>query len=74
MSLMFDPESAVYPFPPKPARLSVDEKQFYREKIKRLLKERDAVMVAHYYTDPEIQALAEETGGCVSDSLEMART
>lgn len=73
MSLMFDPESAVYPFPPKPARLSVDEKQFYREKIKRLLKERDAVMVAHYYTGPEIQALAEETGGCVSDSLEMAR-
>lgn len=73
MSLMFDPESAVYPFPPKPARLSVDEKQLYREKIKRLLKERDAVMVAHYYTDPEIQALAEETGGCVSDSLEMAR-
>ncbi|MCU5774219.1 quinolinate synthase NadA [Erwiniaceae bacterium BAC15a-03b] len=73
MSLMFDAENAVYPFPPKPARLSVDEKQFYREKIKRLLKERDAVMVAHYYTDPEIQSLAEETGGCVSDSLEMAR-
>jgi len=73
MSLMFDPEAAIYPFPPKPARLSVDEKQLYREKIKRLLKERDAVMVAHYYTDPEIQALAEETGGCVSDSLEMAR-
>ncbi|NJD85875.1 quinolinate synthase NadA, partial [Candidatus Erwinia dacicola] len=39
MSLVFDPESAVYPFPSKPARLSVDEKQFYREKIKRLLKE-----------------------------------
>lgn len=30
-------------------------------------------MVAHYYTDPEIQQLAEETGGCISDSLEMAR-
>lgn len=73
MSLMFDPEAAVYPFPPKPARLSGEEKQFYREKIKRLLKERNAVMVAHYYTDPEIQALAEETGGCVADSLEMAR-
>lgn len=29
-------------------------------------------MVAHYYTDPEIQQLAEETGGCISDSLEMA--
>lgn len=45
----------------------------YRERIKNLLKERDAVLVAHYYTDPEIQSLAEETGGCVSDSLEMAR-
>lgn len=41
--------------------------------IKLLLKEQNAVMVAHYYTDPLIQALAEETGGCVSDSLEMAR-
>ncbi|TDN55276.1 quinolinate synthetase [Buttiauxella sp. JUb87] len=73
MSVMFDPETAIYPFPPKPQPLSADEKQFYREKIKRLLKERNAVMVAHYYTDPEIQALAEETGGCISDSLEMAR-
>jgi quinolinate synthase len=37
------------------------------------LKDRNAVIVAHYYTDPSIQALAEETGGIVSDSLEMAR-
>ncbi|MDT3666389.1 quinolinate synthase NadA [Cronobacter dublinensis] len=73
MSVMFDPEAAIYPFPPKPAPLSADEKASYREKIKRLLKARNAVMVAHYYTDPEIQALAEETGGCISDSLEMAR-
>ncbi|WP_130834437.1 quinolinate synthase NadA [[Erwinia] mediterraneensis] len=73
MSLMFDSESAVYPFPAKPARLNDEEKQFYRQKIKTLLKTRNAVMVAHYYTDPEIQALAEETGGCVADSLEMAR-
>jgi len=73
MSAMFDPESAIYPFPPKPARLGPDEKFHYISEIKRLLKERDAVMVAHYYTDPEIQALAEETGGCVADSLEMAR-
>jgi len=41
--------------------------------IKRLLLEKDAVLVAHYYTDPVIQALADETGGCVADSLEMAR-
>ena len=72
MSVMFDPETAIYPFPAKPQPLTVDEKQFYREKIKRLLRERDAVMVAHYYTDPEIQQLAEETGGCIADSLEMA--
>ncbi|WP_105233691.1 quinolinate synthase NadA [Escherichia albertii] len=73
MSVMFDPEAAIYPFPPKQTPLSIDEKTHYREKIKRLLKERNAVMVAHYYTDPEIQQLAEETGGCISDSLEMAR-
>lgn len=73
MSLMIHADAAVYPFPAKPIRLSSDEKQTYRTKIKRLLQERDAVMVAHYYTDPEIQALAEETGGCVADSLEMAR-
>lgn len=73
MSVMLDPETAIYPFPAKPQPLTADEKQFYREKIKRLLRERDAVMVAHYYTDPEIQQLAEETGGCIADSLEMAR-
>lgn len=43
------------------------------ERIRRRLKEEEAVLVAHYYTAPEVQALAEETGGCVSDSLEMAR-
>lgn len=43
------------------------------EEIRALLKQEDATLVAHYYTEPEIQALAEETGGCVSDSLEMAR-
>jgi quinolinate synthase len=41
--------------------------------IKRLLKEQDAVLVAHYYVDGELQDLADETGGFVSDSLEMAR-
>lgn len=73
MSVMFDPQTAIYPFPPRPLPLNLDEKQALRSRIKRLLVERDAVMVAHYYTDPEIQQLAEETGGCVADSLEMAR-
>jgi len=42
-------------------------------RIKKLLKAKDAVLVAHYYTDADLQALAEETGGYVSDSLDMAR-
>ena len=56
---------------PKP--LSADEKAELEARIKSALKEQDAVLVAHYYTDPDIQRLAEETGGCVADSLEMAR-
>lgn len=56
-----------------PEALSSDQKQALKERIKRLLKEREAVLVAHYYVDGDLQDLAEETGGCVSDSLEMAR-
>jgi quinolinate synthase len=44
-----------------------------RAEIKSLLKAKDAVLVAHYYCDDDIQALAEETGGVIADSLEMAR-
>ncbi len=73
MSEAIDVLSPAYPFPPKPAPLSEEEKLATIERIKRLLKEKDAVLVAHYYTDDDIQALAEETGGCIADSLEMAR-
>lgn len=62
-----------FSFPAKPAKLSEQEKSDYKTRIKNLLVEKNAVLIAHYYTDPEIQALAEETGGCVADSLEMAR-
>ena len=62
-----------FEMPSMPVALSNDESLYYKEKIKRLLIEKNAVLVAHYYTSPEIQALAEETGGCVADSLEMAR-
>ena len=50
-----------------------EEEATYKARIKQLLHEKNAVIVAHYYTDPIIQQLAEETGGIVSDSLEMAR-
>ena len=44
-----------------------------KERICALLKRENAALVAHYYVDAEIQELADETGGCVADSLEMAR-
>ena len=56
-----------------PRSLSQEEKAVYRDRIKKLLKKKQAVLVAHYYVDGDIQDLAEETGGCVADSLEMAR-
>ncbi len=37
------------------------------------MHEQNALLVAHYYVDGDLQELAEETGGCVADSLEMAR-
>ena len=43
------------------------------ELIKKLLKEKDAKLVAHYYTHEDVQEVAEITGGNVSDSLEMAK-
>ncbi|SDD47551.1 quinolinate synthetase [Massilia sp. PDC64] len=56
-----------------PSPLEVEQKTALKDRIRRLLKEREAVLVAHYYVDADLQDLAEETGGCVSDSLEMAR-
>jgi quinolinate synthase len=48
------------------------QKSDYIAKIKALLIEKNAVLIAHYYVDDDIQALAEATGGYVSDSLDMA--
>ncbi|WP_293659859.1 quinolinate synthase NadA [Rhodoferax sp. OV413] len=56
------------PVEPAPA-----ERAALKDKIRRLLQEKNAVMVSHYYVHPDLQDLAEETGGLVSDSLEMAR-
>jgi len=61
--------------PPHPTwpQLTDAEEQTLITRIKTLLREQNAVLVAHYYTDAKLQNLAEETGGCVADSLEMAR-
>ena len=54
-----------------PKRRDAERTAELEDRIRAQL-EGTAVIVAHYYM-PEIQALAEATGGCVSDSLEMAR-
>ncbi len=56
------------PTPPTQA-----ERLAQKARIRHLLQARRAVLVAHFYVDPDVQDLAEESGGIVSDSLEMAR-
>jgi len=56
-----------------PVEPSLAERATLKEKIARLLVQKNAVMVSHYYVHPDLQDLAEATGGLVSDSLEMAR-
>lgn len=56
-----------------PADLPRSKRLQVEANIKQLLQEHNAVLVAHYYVDPFIQDLALATGGCVGDSLEMAR-
>ncbi len=53
--------------------LTPDQVKTLSAEIEALLREQNAVLVAHYYTDPLIQALAESSGGFIGDSLEMAR-
>jgi len=64
--------STVQAWARKPREPAPAEKAELIAHIKRMLKEQDAVLVAHYYVHPDLQDLAEETGGIVSDSLDMA--
>ena len=61
------PEHPVWP------ELTPADERRLEEKITEMLESLNGVLVAHYYTHPDVQALAEKTGGCVADSLEMAR-
>ena len=53
--------------------LPAARRQALKQQIAQALRARDAVLVAHYYVDGDLQDLAQDTGGCVADSLEMAR-
>ena len=65
-------ETGIAPAKP-PEFVPPEEKPALLERARKLLKERDAVLVAHYYVHPDLQDLAQSSGGTVSDSLEMAR-
>ncbi len=56
-----------------PAPLSESRRNDLFTEASQQLKSNNAVLVAHYYTDAHLQRLAEESGGFVSDSLDMAR-
>ena len=56
-----------------PEVLSDVERNKLKSQIAQLLQKNNARIIAHYYTDPDIQLIADATNGCVSDSLEMAR-
>ena len=56
-----------------PAPLSPAQRALLMTEAASLLKAKGAVLVAHYYVEGDLQDLALATGGCVSDSLEMAR-
>lgn len=66
------PPMEVPEHPSWPALTAAERESLTRD-IKAMLAEQNGVLVAHYYTHADLQALAEETGGCVADSLEMAR-
>ncbi len=56
-----------------PVPLTPGQRAEQKAHAKALLAQHNAVLVAHYYVDGDLQDLALETGGCVADSLEMAR-
>ncbi len=64
--------STAHAWAKKPREPEPEEKAELVARIKRMLKEQDAVLLAHYYVHPDLQDLAEQTGGIVSDSLDMA--
>lgn len=56
-----------------PIEPSAAERRQLKARARQLLRSQDATLLAHFYVHPDLQDLAQETGGCVADSLEMAR-
>ena len=56
-----------------PEQLPEAERRQLESQIRELMRVKNACLVAHYYTESGLQDLAEDSGGFVGDSLEMAR-
>ncbi len=52
--------------------ITAQKRQQLFDEIKQLIKDKNSALIAHFYTNPEIQDLADATGGFVGDSLGMA--
>lgn len=65
------PES--FPIPPMVSEQELAADNQLYERVKEAIVQHKALLIAHYYTAPIVQRLAEETGGFIGDSLEMAR-
>ena len=57
----------------EPKRVEKSDLDILKRRIVDNLKKINGTLIAHYYVDGDIQDLAEESGGFVSDLLEMAR-
>jgi quinolinate synthase len=56
-----------------PEPVPAERRDALKRQIAQALQAHDAALVAHYYVDGDLQDLALASGGCVADSLEMAR-
>ena len=52
---------------PRPRELTLEQRDALFEKIKALLKAKNAVLITHYYVDEQLQILTDDTGGYVGD-------
>lgn len=72
-SIFAEITSGNYSFPEPAKMLKGEAKDAAVSRIKELLKQKNAAIIAHYYCNDDVQELAESTGGFIGDSLEMAK-
>ena len=54
-------------------KITAEERELIT-KIREKVSKENISLISHYYTDQKIQKITEDLGGCVSDSLQMAKS